>query len=344
MTATETEASMYRSRIPAWRITLSALLTMTALAIPAGADTRARSGTGTIMCAVSHSAPHHEITVTVDRTTASEMLHDTLAYPGPCAVYGAPSTPLGAGSLRAYAQIVDGSPQSVGVVFPRSVLSALPTDPTDGRHCYDTDNDQTLDPHTECIGGHERPLALPSQLTNLPQMPLRWAMVNYNPAGHGPPHIYDTAHFDFHFYLQPREKVQAIRMGPCGVVINCDDHATATEPIPARHLPLDYRDRGFAEARMGNHLVDSTAPEWHGRPLTHTFIYGAYAGEITFLEPMLTQAWLEGLSTGTNPTGCHPIKQPRQWQAPGAYLQDYCVRFRANRCDYTVSLENFLHG
>ncbi len=56
---------------------------------------------------------------------------------------------------------------------------------------------------------------------------------------------------------------------------------------------------------MGNHLLDSTAPEQQNPPktFTHTFIYGANGGSIIFLEPMITRA-----SLLDRPDLCIPLK------------------------------------
>ena len=38
---------------------------------------------------------------------------------------------------------------------------------------------------------------------------------------------------------------------------------------------------------MGNHLIDPTSAEFHGKKFTRTWIYGAYDGHVTFVEEML---------------------------------------------------------
>jgi hypothetical protein len=144
--------------------------------------------------------------------------------------------------------------------------------------------------------------------------------------------------------MQSKEGRDAIRTGPCGEegLINCDDYATARKPVPERYMPADYADFGAVVAKMGNHLTDPTAPEFNGQRFTQTFMYGAYDGEITFYEPMMTKAWLEEVKRedGDN---CRPIKQPRAWQAGGWYPTSYCVEYRENRKDFTVSVTDFVH-
>jgi hypothetical protein len=317
-------------------VVAAAFVTSTALAGQAGAA----HGDATTVCLVPPGNRAVEVTVSVPAATAQRLLARTPSYPGVCAVYGRPLA-LGGGTVRTYAQIEGVVPRVVGITFPSSTLSALPTEMTDGHHCFDVDADGAIDEMTECAGGHERELELPGALRRLPGMPLKWALVNWNPHGHGAPGVYDLPHFDFHFYVQSKAERDAIRPGPCSIIVHCDDFVRGTVPVPAQYLPADYSDLQMVEVAMGNHLLDQTGPEWNGIPFTRTFIYGSYDGRITFLEPMITRSWLQGLVAGQHPSACQPIKQPQAWQVAGWYPQQYCIRYRANRDDLTVSLEDF---
>lgn len=303
-------------------------------------DANAAASGNVKICLVPPANRSIELTITVPAAAVQPLLAQTPSYEGVCAAYGPPSA-LGGGTVRTYAQIEASAPRTVGVTFPRTMLSGLPTAMTDGHHCFDVDGNGQLDPMTECAGGHERELALPTALTQLSGMPLKWALVNWNPHGHGAPGVYDVPHFDFHFYTQPKAERDAIRPGPCGIIVNCEDFARGSIPVPPAYLPADYTDLQMVEVAMGNHLLDQTSPEWNGAPFTRTFIFGSYDGKISFLEPMITHAWLQGLATGQNASGCRPVKQPQAWQIAGWYPQQYCIRYRANRDDLTVSLENF---
>lgn len=292
------------------------------------------------VCYVRTGQQGTEKTVQVSRRTAKELLTKTASYPGPCALYGAPSA-LGNGAVRTYAQLDGARPLSIGVSLPATTLTNLPTPPTDGQRCFDVDNNGSIDAHLECFGGHERPIELPAGLAHRTSTSLKWALVNWNTHGHGPPGIYDTPHLDFHFYIQPRAERDAIRIGPCGIGVNCDDFATGRIPVPAQYLPQDYADLGAVEVKMGNHLVDQSGAEFHGELFTHSFIYGAYAGKVSFLEPMVSLATFQLLKAGPDREICKPIKQPAQWLERGWYPRTYCLRYRENRQDFTVSLENF---
>jgi hypothetical protein len=229
------------------------------------------------------------------------------------------------------------------VTFPRATLNRLPQEPSDGRHCFDVNGNGEINPMDECAGGHERVMQLPPQFRKEVDTPFQWVLMNWNPHGHVPPNVYTVPHFDFHFFIMDLEERDAIGPGPCGIVVDCDDFAAGRVPVPVDTVPKDYADVGAVEVAMGNHLVDLTAPEFNGRAFTHTFIYGAFAGAITFYEPMVTLRWFDGLHSGTIPSRCFGLKLPTTWSPPGWYPTEYCLRYRPNRDDYTVSLEQFVH-
>ncbi|WP_405012411.1 hypothetical protein [Kitasatospora sp. NBC_01539] len=323
----------------------AALLGTAALVAPTATSANAAVDTTPVkVCLTGTTSTTNEVNVTLPKVAVEPVLQSTPSYLGPCAAYGTPSA-LGNGNVRTYAQQdATGKPLSIGFVFPKTTLQNLPTTMTDQHHCFDINGNGVIDEHTECMGGHERPLDLPAALTGSSGIPYKWALLNFNSMGHGPEGIYDTPHFDFHFYVQPKAERDAIRPGPCALAINCEDFATATEPVPAPYLPAGYVDNGVAEVAMGNHLIDQSSPEWHGTPFTQTFIYGAYDAKISFLEPMITKAYFDGLVSGTNPNACFPIPQPQAWQVSGYYPKNYCIKYRANRGDFTVSMENYQHS
>ncbi|MHC5904390.1 hypothetical protein ACVNF4_10860 [Streptomyces sp. S6] len=265
------------------------------------------------------------------------LLRTTPSYAGPCATYGKPVA-LGDGTLRAYAQQADGRPVAVGVVFAASALRGLPTAVSDGKHCYDRNGDGRLDLHMECSVGHENALEVPGGSNS----PFTWDLVNWNPAGHNPKGVYDTPHFDFHFYIQPKAERDAIGTGPCEANMDCEDYARAKKPVPVRYTAPDFADMNAVEPAMGNHLLDARAPELNGRPFTHTWIYGAYDGRITFYEAMIAKSWLAGQRDGTVADVCVPFRQPAAWRESGWYPTRYCVGYRENRGEHVVSLEGFV--
>ena len=258
------------------------------------------------------------------------------------AVYGEPQK-LGDGVARVYAELdAEGAPVRLGVTFDPGLLTGLPDMPNTYSRCFDKNGNGKIEPHGECNGDYELAFAVPQALAESGTTPFSWVSVNWNPMGHPEPAPppWAVPHFDFHFYIMPREAVRQIRPGPCSELIDCDDFARAQIPIPAGHVHPDHIDVGAAVPDMGNHLIDSKSPELApgGPPFTHTFIFGAYDGHVTFYEPMITLAYL-----ASRPDECVAIKQPQAWATEGYYPTTYCIRYRPDDQTYNVSLEDFVH-
>jgi hypothetical protein len=123
---------------------------------------------------------------------------------------------LGNGFARIFAELnAEGAPAVIGVTFDQGMLEGLPTMPNSWSRCFDRNGNGRIDPHGECHGDYELELALPPELAGL--TPFAWVGVNWNPMGHMPPAppVWAAPHYDFHFYIMPREAVRKIRPGPC---------------------------------------------------------------------------------------------------------------------------------
>lgn len=253
-----------------------------------------------------------------------------------------PTQQMGNGHAHLYAQLdAAGAPRALGISFERAMLDGLPDTPNTYSRCFDKNGNGKIDPAGECNGDFEIYFPVPAELASKATTPFKWVSVNWNPHGHphpAPP-PWAVPHFDFHFYLQPREETRAIRPGPCAELIDCDDFKRAQVPVPAQYVHGDHIDVGAAVPDMGNHLIDKNAPELapNGPPFTHTFIFGAYDGKITFYEPMITREFL-----ASQPDMCAPVKQPQAWAIAGAYPTTYCIRYIAGEDRFTVSLEGFV--
>ena len=249
---------------------------------------------------------------------------------------------LGDGFAQVYAELDGaGAPRGIGVSFDQGMLEGLPTMPNSWSRCFDKNGNGRIDEHGECNGDYELRFALPQELLQRANTPFKWVSVNFNPTGHpapAPP-VWAVPHYDFHFYIMPADAVAQIRPGACSELIDCDDFERAQTPVPASYVHADHIDVGASVPDMGNHLIDSKSPELvvAGREFTHTFIFGAYDGQVTFYEPMITLAYFQ-----TRPDLCVPIKQPQAWQADGWYPTTYCIRHLADDERYTVSLEDFV--
>ena len=210
--------------------------------------------------------------------------------------YAAPMS-IGDGTVRTYVvRDSRGVATSIGVELSESALSGLPTTATMLHLPFPTAAGST-------------------QYT--------FAMVDWNPAGHEPDHVYTIPHFDFHFYMAPENEVMAIPGG--------------TDPVVAesRFVPPDYIAPGNAAVpAMGVHWVDATAGEFNGKTFDQTFIWGFDRGQLLFIEPMITKAFLEATTSFTT-----ELKQPESVQRAGFYPKRYSIRHDAAAKVYRVSLD-----
>ena len=158
--------------------------------------------------------------------------------------------------------------------------------------------------------------------------------LDWEPLGHPPPHIYDVPHFDFHFYLVSRAAVAKVHFKSAA------DSALADQRPPAALLPAGYiMPPGTAVSGMGVHAVDAAGPEFHGQPFSSTFIYGYYDRRLTFLEPMVSLAYLR-----SKPRFSAPVTRPAAYSIAGDYPSAYSVTYDATHRRYVVTLEALAMG
>lgn len=244
---------------------------------------------------------------------------------------------LGEGMVSTYAELDRaGVPAAIGVVWFAKALDGLPTG-SDGHHCVGRDKDGAIVADTKCLDGHEWVIPLPDAVARRDDIPFKWVLLNWNPEGHVPPGIYDVPHFDVHFEMAPIADVFAIESGPCGPEsVRCDQYQTARKPLPPNYIPPDYVDVEAVVPAMGNHLVDTTGPEFQKQPFTRSWIYGGYDGKVIFYEAMVARAHLLA-----KPNDCTPIKAPKAVAVAGYYPTQYCVRHNATTGEVSVSMEKF---
>lgn len=253
-------------------------------------------------------------------------------------VLGTPSS-LGNGVVASYAEFDgSGAPKAIGVVFSASSLDALPTAPSDGHRCFDANKDGVIDLATECSAWHERVLPVPSEASRRPDVPFKWALLNWNPHGHIPAGVWDKPHFDVHFYIEPIENIFALQRGTCGPeFLRCDQFALARKPVPRNYVPANFQDVEAAAPAMGNHLIDPTTHEFHGKSFKRHWIYGIYDGRVIFYEDMVARSYML-----SKPDECFPIQSPEAVALAGYYPTRSCVRYAPGKDEYTVSIEDFV--
>jgi hypothetical protein len=253
---------------------------------------------------------------------------DTTSPTAPRVAYG-PSQNLGAGSARTYVAIdAAGKPVTVGVALSEAAMTNLPQTPN------------APSPSAAMLN-----LALPS---DAPSTGYDHVMVDWNPQGHEPDHVYTLPHFDFHFYQVDAATVMAI-------MPTDPQYAAKAAALPAAgFVPAGYAAASVlanipaaaaAVPMMGLHWLDVASPELQpppaGKTFTETFIYGSWDGKFIFLEPMITKAYLESLKNTNGMT--RSIASPAQVAKAGYYPSKYSITYDATAKEYRIALEQLVY-
>jgi hypothetical protein len=129
-------------------------------------------------------------------------------------------------------------------------------------------------------------LALPKEAIG--KTPFDHVMIDFLYTGHEPQGVYDVAHFDMHFYMQPLAERKAIPPYMPATAAKFDNlPADGFIPKPYIRLPA-----GVPE--MGVHWANPTSKELAGSgKFDETLIYGSYDGKVTFVEPMISYDFLK---------------------------------------------------
>jgi hypothetical protein len=101
--------------------------------------------------------------------------------------------------------------------------------------------------------------------------------MHWNPKGH-PPAVFETPHFDLHFYAVPESAVMSIA--------SMDAEPPAPEYLPAGYV---YPGKDTFEMQMGVHTLN---PAGLKPPFNAVMIAGSDKGRMHFVEPMVTRAML----------------------------------------------------
>jgi hypothetical protein len=255
------------------------------------------------------------------------------AYRGSCDLIEN-RTSLGDGYVQSIVQKnADGSLKAIGVIIDQAAMDTLPMVPgNDGQTCFDKNNDGSVDLENECNGGHERILWFPK----IKDLPFQFVMFNWQGKGHGPPGAWDKPHFDLHYFMMDFTARNQIRTGNCGVYVDCVDYQKAIKDVPPQFAPVGFENQRGVSGRMGNHLSNLTDSPFTDGVFTHAFVYGSYDGHITYFETIIKGDFIK-----SKPDECKPIKAPPAMEKSGLYPKQFCTRFRPERGDYLLTLEDF---
>lgn len=173
----------------------------------------------------------------------------------------------------------DGNPQEIGVAM----------------------NDAAFDNFSQMSGDDQVSIDFPKEAD---QTPFKHQFMGFASHGHEPLMFYGLPHFDLHFYTSTEAERTAI--------MPFDTVKAALVPGPD-YFPTAFFPAGLVP-QMGVHWIDPTSPEFNGQLFTQTFIWGSFDGKVTFLEPMITKAFI-----AANHHFEADIKQPAKYDQPGKY-------------------------
>lgn len=209
---------------------------------------------------------------------------------------------LGNGTAYSWINLdAEGNPSAIGVNFTESALSGLP----EGE-----------------AAEYILPLPDEASVTAYNHIGLDW-----NPKGHEPQGIYDTAHFDVHFYMIGQEERDEITATE-------DDMAKIEKKPKPEFIPEGYVPTPGGVTRMGAHWIDPSSPEFNGQPFEETLVYGFYNGEMVFIEPMVTIDFLK-----TKPNLTKQLKLPGSYPTSAYYPTGYSIKYNEINKEYMVALE-----
>ncbi|MEO5946082.1 MAG: hypothetical protein ABIP79_04660 [Chitinophagaceae bacterium] len=220
-------------------------------------------------------------------------------------VFKGPNVAIGNGHARSWIRInhLD-MPLEIGIELTASAFSSLPD-------------------HINLV----LPLHHKAQETT----PFEHIYFGYNEEGHPPAGVFSVPHFDAHFYMTTNQERLAI-----------PEVTPATLPFftlapPADYMPLSYFQAG-PEPQMGQHWIP---PPPSFLPFSRVMVYGTYNGEFTFLEPMVTVAYMTSVGN-TNTPSINNYPQPAKFAEAGNYPTTYNIYKDPKNGNYNITLSNFV--
>jgi hypothetical protein len=246
--------------------------------------------------------------------------------------YGVP-VQLGNGRARSYA-IIDqkaGRTLELGIALDEQAMEGLrgPVPGTNPHH----DHDMLM-------------VQLPQQHASA----FKFVELDWNPQGHGDP--YAEGHFDFHFYTISEAEVHGIMPSDPQYGAKAANNPPASaipsfyfEPASALGIPAD----SAAVPMLGLHWLDVRSPELQGmlgnadayKPFTSTFIYGAWDGQLIFMEPMITRSHILAKRDATDPAvrdQVIPIATSPSFPAGGFRPDAYRIAWDVQAREFRIAL------
>jgi hypothetical protein len=266
-------------------------------------------------------------------------------FPGAHVKYGKPQR-VGNGLARTYIVLADERskrPLEIGVALDERTMDGLAAPAAM----------KMSGPMPGGLMAHGSMTKFDLQLPEKNPTPFQFVELDWNPAGHEPPGIYDIPHFDFHFYTITQAARDAIDPARA-------EYADEAAKLPAAQFRFPYYvdastaaggapPAAVAVPFMGIHWLDVRSPELQGalgnpagyRPFTKTFLYGSWNGQVSFAEPMITRAYIMSKRGATDPAVRNevtPVSTAGDYQISGYYPSAYRIAYDARAKEYRIAL------
>lgn len=154
--------------------------------------------------------------------------------------------------------------------------------------------------------------------------------LDWMPHGHAPGDLFGVPHFDVHFYLATEAERLAIDPADPLFMEKAANRPTA-DLMPPNFVPPPEIDPIPA---MGEHWLDVTDPVFAGQPFEAVLIYGAWDGDVIFVEPMVTRDLLLSRRDLGGTLG-----QPARVEEPVSLPGAWSVTFDAEAGVHRISID-----
>ncbi|HYH11375.1 MAG TPA: hypothetical protein VD789_03385 [Thermomicrobiales bacterium] len=184
--------------------------------------------------------------------------------------------------------------------------------------------------------------------------PFAYVEIDWNTEGEprGPNGSFVSPHFDFHFYLLPREVIERDLTCVSSNGKTCDgfltdyEHMRDFQNMPEHTmLPEHYRpDVGSAIPAMGLHHLDMSA-EYTVDAVNHTpvLIYGTFDGKIVFAEASVTLYTLQDAMAAPNHRITFPFHQPESFDTEIDWPTEFVIEYLPDTGGFRVGFAEFQH-
>ena len=184
--------------------------------------------------------------------------------------------------------------------------------------------------------------------------PFQYVEIDWNTEGEprGPNGSFISPHFDFHFYLLPRETIEhelecvSSNGKTCDAFLTDYEQTRRFQDMPeGSHVPDLYRpDVGSAIPAMGMHHLDMTA-DYTVDAVNHTpvLIYGSFGGDIVFAEASVTLYTLQDAKAAPDHRISFPFHQPASFDTAIDWPTEFFIEYLPDTGGFRVGFAGFQH-